>query len=119
MEPEFVMVEDAQDQLYHGRCQEKLKSVKVICFSGFIGEMMLVKLLLEKAVNLQTLDFFWRNSLSSMTDTVLQIDFTVVPDPALVADIQKDQIKEKVTSFSKASPNAEVRFCRSWEIRKW
>ncbi|XWS49101.1 hypothetical protein CRYUN_Cryun13aG0134800 [Craigia yunnanensis] len=118
-EPIFDMIDDAQDQLYHGRCLEKLKAVQIICFSGFESEMMLVKLLLKKAVNLQTLEFFWRKSLSSMTDSVLQIDFTEVPDPALVANIQKDQIKEKVTSFSKASPNAEVRFYRDWEFCEW
>ncbi|XWS61978.1 hypothetical protein CRYUN_Cryun07bG0171300 [Craigia yunnanensis] len=118
-EPKFVMIEDAQDQLYHGRCLKKLKSVKVICFSGFVGEMMLVKLLLEKAVNLQILELLLRNDLSSMTDNVLQIVYTLDRGSDLVANLQEYSIKEKVTRLPKASPNAEVQFSRGWESCEW
>ncbi|XWS61979.1 hypothetical protein CRYUN_Cryun07bG0171400 [Craigia yunnanensis] len=118
-EPKFVVVEDAQDQLYHGRCLEKLKSVKVICFSGFVGEMMLVKLLLENAVNLQILELLLRNHLSSMTDNVLQTVYILDSGPDLVANLQEYSIKEKVTSLPKASPNTKVKFSHRWESCEW
>ncbi|XWS61981.1 hypothetical protein CRYUN_Cryun07bG0171600 [Craigia yunnanensis] len=118
-EPKFVMVEDAQDQLYHGRCLEKLKSVKVICFSGFVGEMMLVKLLLENAVNLQILELLLRNHLSSTTDNVLQTVYILDSGPDLVANLQEYSIKEKVTSLPKASPNTKVQFSHRWESCEW
>ncbi|XWS38557.1 hypothetical protein CRYUN_Cryun19dG0141600 [Craigia yunnanensis] len=72
-EPNFVMVEGTEYQLCHGRCPKKLKSVRIICFSGYDGEMMLVRLLLEKAENLQKLELLWQSHPSDMIDNVLQI----------------------------------------------
>ncbi|XP_022737185.1 F-box/FBD/LRR-repeat protein At1g78750-like [Durio zibethinus] len=100
VKPEFVEVEGAQHQLYHGRSLKKLKSIMVICFSGFEGEMMLVRLLLEKAVNLQKLELLWRNYPSDLTDNVLQNVICISYEaPDVVEDLQEYSIKEKVNSF--------------------
>ncbi|XWS38568.1 hypothetical protein CRYUN_Cryun19dG0142700 [Craigia yunnanensis] len=71
--PKFVMVESTGYQLYHVRFLKKLESVRIICFSGYDGEMMLVRLLLEKAENLQKLELLWQSHPSDMIDNVLQI----------------------------------------------
>ncbi|XVE65070.1 hypothetical protein DITRI_Ditri07aG0153000 [Diplodiscus trichospermus] len=70
VERKFVMVKEAK---YHGRYLENLKSVRLICFSGRQDQMMLVRLLLEKAVNLQKLEILWETHPSNMNDNVLQI----------------------------------------------
>ncbi|XP_022737183.1 F-box/FBD/LRR-repeat protein At4g00160-like [Durio zibethinus] len=120
VKPEFVEVEGALHQLYHGGCLRKLKSIIVICFSGFDGEMMLVRLLLEKAVNLQKLELLWRNYPVDMTDNVLQ-NIVCISDeaPDVVEDLQEDSIKEKVNSFPKASRDVQVQFSHRWEYHNW
>ncbi|XVF13366.1 hypothetical protein REPUB_Repub08aG0202300 [Reevesia pubescens] len=121
--PEFVEVEGAQEhQVYHGNRLEKVKSIRVICFSGFDGEMMLLRLLLEKAVKLQKLELFWRIPASEMGGNVLQIiRIREEGAPDLVANLEeeKDAIKEEVHNFPKASENAEVHFYSLWESGCW
>ncbi|XP_022737182.1 putative F-box/LRR-repeat protein At3g28410 [Durio zibethinus] len=121
-EPTFVMDEGAQYQLYQGRYLKKLKSVRVLCFSGFDGEMMLVRLLLGKAVNLQKLELLWQNDPSDMTDNVLQIVLRQRlhkrnPDPDLVAtQLKRILIEDRVTGLPRASPNAQVLFKSRWKF---
>ncbi|XWS38566.1 hypothetical protein CRYUN_Cryun19dG0142500 [Craigia yunnanensis] len=121
-EPEFAMVEGTGYQPYHGRFLKKLISVRIICFSGYDGEMMLVTLLLEKAVNLKKLELLWKSHPSDMTDNVLQI---VIKDrsqkrysgPGLVVkQFHEALIEEKVARFSRASPNAQVLFRSRWKF---
>ncbi|XWS38562.1 hypothetical protein CRYUN_Cryun19dG0142100 [Craigia yunnanensis] len=121
-EPKFVMDEGTEYQLCHGRCLKKLKSVRIICFSGYDGEMMLVRLLLEKAENLQKLELLWQSHPSDMIDNVLQI---VIKErsqkrysgPGLVAkQLHEALIEEKVACFPRASPNAQVLFRSRWKF---
>ncbi|XP_022735816.1 F-box protein At5g03100-like isoform X2 [Durio zibethinus] len=122
LKPTFVMGEGAQYQLNQGRYLKKLKSVRVLCFSGFDGEMMLVQLLLGKAVNLQKLELLWQNHPSDMTDNVLQIVIRQTlpkryPNPDLVAThLKKTWIEDWVTRLPRASPNAQVLFKSRWKF---
>ncbi|XVF10822.1 hypothetical protein REPUB_Repub07fG0216600 [Reevesia pubescens] len=121
-EPRFVMVEGAQYKLYHGRCLKNLKSVRIMCFSGFVGEMMLVRLLLERAVNLQKLELLWRIHASDMTDNVLQImvrprEQRMDSGPDLVGKHLKESwIEDKVNGFPRASPNVQILFKNRWKF---
>ncbi|XWS38567.1 hypothetical protein CRYUN_Cryun19dG0142600 [Craigia yunnanensis] len=121
-EPKFVMDEGIEYQLYHGRCLKKLKSIRIICFSGYDGEMMLVRLLLEKAENLQKLELLWQSHPSDMNDNVLQI---VIKERSqkrysgqgLVAkQLHEALSEEKVACFPRASPNAQVLFRSRWNF---
>ncbi|XVF31986.1 hypothetical protein REPUB_Repub17cG0042800 [Reevesia pubescens] len=115
--PEFVEIEGAQEhQVHHGNRLEMVKSIRVRCFSGFYGEMMLLRLLLEKAVKLQKLELFWRIHVWQMGDNVLQIVHVRregVPDLVAKLEEEKDAIEEEVNSFPRA-PTAELIFYPSW-----
>ncbi|XP_016718636.1 uncharacterized protein [Gossypium hirsutum] len=83
---EYEEGESSQRNPYEGGNLETLEIAEVRCFSGFNGEMLLVRLLLEKAVNLRKLWLFWRlGDLSVMHDNVLQ-DITKFGYPQQLSD---------------------------------
>ncbi|KAB2018129.1 hypothetical protein ES319_D08G208000v1 [Gossypium barbadense] len=119
---EYEEGESSQRNPYEGGNLEKLEIAEVRCFSGFNGEMLLVRLLLEKAVNLRKLWLFWRlGDLSVMHDNVLQ-DITKFGYPQQLSDTIQEEansIIATILDFRKGSPRARIKFGQEWRIESW
>lgn len=119
---EYEEGESSRRNPYEGGNLEHLEIAEVRCFSGFDGEMLLVRLLLERAVNLRQLRLFWRlGDLSVMHDNVLQ-DITKSGYPQQLSDTiqeESNSIMETVFNFPKASPRVRINFGDVWRIESW
>ncbi|KAB2070838.1 hypothetical protein ES319_A08G181700v1 [Gossypium barbadense] len=119
---EYEEGESSQRNPYEVGNLEKLEIAEVRCFSGFDGEMLLVRLLLEKAVNLRKLWLFWRlGDLSVMHDNVLQ-DITKSGYPQQLSDTIQEEansIIATILNFRKASPRVRIKFGQEWRIESW
>ncbi|KAG8486683.1 hypothetical protein CXB51_019978 [Gossypium anomalum] len=119
---EYEEGESSQRNPYEGGNLEKLEIAEVRCFSGFDGEMLLVRLLLEKAVNLRKLWLFWRlGDLSVMHDNVLQ-DITKSGYPQQLSDTIQEEansIIATILDFRKASSRVRIKFGQEWRIESW